>query len=161
MTKRHRDAATGEFTTAEHAAEHPDTTVSETVKPRADLREVIAGVLEIHWLEYVYDPPTGPWFECGCNEDGHLNGDERMTTMLGAIEHQADAIATALEGRDDAPSIRPTVTGWERPGRWRVSRLSTGKFATECLLCDHGWEFGTTTSAEAAAEKHWKDNHDA
>lgn len=39
MTKRHRDATTGEFTTAQHAAEHPDTTVSETVKPRADLRE--------------------------------------------------------------------------------------------------------------------------
>lgn len=32
----YRDAATGEFVTAEYAAAHPDTTVAETVEPPAD-----------------------------------------------------------------------------------------------------------------------------
>lgn len=48
-----RDAGTGEFVTAEYAAEHPETTVTETVRPRkatkaqidAALRAYAAGIM--------------------------------------------------------------------------------------------------------------------
>jgi len=34
MSKRHRSARSGRFTTAKYAKRHPMTTVAETVKPR-------------------------------------------------------------------------------------------------------------------------------
>jgi hypothetical protein len=40
--KVYRDASTGEYVTAAYAAEHPDTTVSETVDPREHPSRVVA-----------------------------------------------------------------------------------------------------------------------